>query len=552
MLTQGQTTIRGKVEAKGRTIFMKHLKKTLYFILIFALVAGSTACAKNNSMSSSSVSEASIQSPESSAPTGEVNQELDFSKDEPITITFMTNDFVQAPINAKQPVLAELAKRTKVTIDYQVIPSADYASKLTLYMGSGKLPDLVNVVTPDNVSKYLADNVFAVLNNSVNAYGKSFLKELDTISGALKNLKDDNGNLYFLPRIDTCGLSTQMIINNAFLKKLGLPVPTTVDEFYTTMKAFKTLGSDVIPLGSGFATSLETPIFNAFGTSYNIRWYYNDGQYYYAPYMQQKQVKSALMLLAKMYSEGLIDKEYYAMSNDDALSKMQSGKLGAFNSWQDGIPAWTAGNKDNPDLDYLPVYPLSSSYGQGIMGRREPLAGYYAISSKSKYTDRIVKMYNYMCTDEGKELMNWGIKGETYTIDEKGEKAYTDIIMKHVEGPITGRRYLGIDHVNFPNIMDLNSWEKTVEDPLPSIMEKCKPYYIDSQPNLISTAEQSNRLAQIMTDIDKLVTTSYQQFICNQLNFNEDWDNFIKQMEQMKIQEAIDLKMKVFEKWKNR
>ncbi len=497
-------------------------------------------------------SSSGTQSVVSMAQTEEAKEEVDFTNDEEITISFLTQDYVSAPMTTDQLVLAELAKRTKTNIEIQIVPSADYISKLNLLVGSNRLPDLVNVVTPDTVTKYLADGAFAPLNDAVNTYGKSMLKELDAIPGSIKNLRDDAGNLYFIPRIDTSALNTQYIINNKFLKQLNLPVPRTIDEFYNTLKAFKTLGNDVIPLGKGYATVLEVPVFNAYGTSYSLRWWYNGEEYHYAPYTQQEQVKAALQFLAKLYKEGLVDPEYYTLTEDDAVAKLNTGRVGVFNCWQDEIYGWTEGNELHPDCDYVPLYPLSSSYGQGIMGKREPLNWYFAVSAKSKYVDRIVKWFNYMCTDEGKTLMNWGIEGETYTVGTDGKKSFTDLIMKHEKGPIDGRRYYGMDHLFMPNVMDIESWEATVDPALPGIMKECEQYYYVTQPILVPTSEESNKLANIMTDIDKLVTTSYQQFICNQLNFNEDWDNFIKQMEKMGIEEAIKIKKAAFERWKAR
>lgn len=479
--------------------------------------------------------------------------ELDFSNDKEITVTVLTNDYVSEPISGDQLILKELSKRTKVNFEFQVVPSADYTTKLNTLIFSGRMPDFVNVVSPDLVSNYFGDGVFTRLNELIDTCGKSLKKCIDKIEGMDKNLKDNDGNIWFLPRIDTSGLNTMYIINKKFLDQCKLSVPTTTDELYNCLKAFKSLGNNVIPLGAGYATSLEMPIFNAFGTSYSTRWLYIDNEYLYVPYEHGDRVKAALMFLNKCYSEGLIDKEYYALSNDDAFTKMESGNLGVFNCWQDGVPGWMEGNEDNPGLSYVPLYPLSSEFGQGITSRRSPLSGYYAISSNSKYADRIVKTVNYMCTDEGIDLMNWGIKGDTYTVDSDGNKKFTDKIMKYDNNdPVNGRRHYGMDQVNFINFMDIMSWAQTVEDPLPEVMKNLEKYYIPDQPNIILSSKDSDKVAQIMADVDKYVTTCYQQFICGQLNFTSDWENFRYQMKKMGVEEAISIKREAFKKWNAR
>lgn len=526
---------------------------TLASLLALTALAACGGSVSDTSSDGSPVSQGDSASGGDSSGSPAVNPELDFSKDEEITITVMTNDYISEPISGDQLVLKELGKRTKVKINFQVVPSADYLSKLNTTIVSNRLPDFVNILSPDTVSKYLADGILVRLNDLLDKYGKSIKKKIAEIPGMEKNLKDDNGNIWYLPRIDTSGLNTMYIINKKFLDQCKLDVPTTIDEFYNCLKAFKALGNDIIPLGAGFATSLEMPIFNAFRTSYGDRWLYLDGKYVYTPYEHADRVKAALQFLNKCYSEGLIDREYYALSNDDAYAKMCSGKLGVFNCWQDGVPGWMEGNEDNPELSYVPLYPLSSEYGQGIAGRRSPLSGYYSISSKSKYADRIVRMVNYMLTDEGMELMNWGIKGQTYVVNDDGTKSYTDMIMKYDNNdPVNGRRHYGMDHVNFINCMDLDSWAQTVDDPLPEIMKNMQKYYLPDQPVLVLSAKEGDRFAQIMADVDKYVTTCYQQFIVGQLNFTSDWDNFQKQMKNMGVEEAIKIRKTAFDRWLKR
>ena len=51
-----------------------------------------------------------------------------------------------------------------------------------------------------------------------------------------------DGNIYALPKVNECLHCTygqRMWINTTWLEKLGLEMPTTTDEFYQVLKAFK-------------------------------------------------------------------------------------------------------------------------------------------------------------------------------------------------------------------------------------------------------------------------------------------------------------------------
>lgn len=69
-----------------------------------------------------------------------------------------------------------------------------------------------------------------------------------------------DGNIYALPSINDCyhcSMAQKMWIYKPWLDKLGLDVPTTTDELYTVLKAFK----DKDPNGNGKAD--EVPLTGA-------------------------------------------------------------------------------------------------------------------------------------------------------------------------------------------------------------------------------------------------------------------------------------------------
>jgi len=69
---------------------------------------------------------------------------------------------------------------------------------------------------------------------------------------------------------------------------------------------------------------------------------------------------------------------------------------------------------------------------------------------------------------------------------------------------------------------------------------------------LTPTTEESIRLSEIMTDVNTLRSEMFQKFIVGELDIDQEWDNMIKKMEAMGIQEAIEIYNAMFERWKNR
>jgi len=174
-------------------------------------------------------------------------------------------------------------------------------------------------------------------------YGKNVLKEFNKDPNLARDVKDDKGRIFMIPRLDWCNLSTSMFVNDLFLEKANKEIPTTIDEFYETLVAFKALGDDIIPWGAGQWTSMFQYVFNSFGTSEGTLAY--QGKLVYAPYELQEKTKACLEFIAKCYKEKLIDQEYYTLSDDDKLPKIMSGKLGFMNQWEDGSGTYGPGRR---------------------------------------------------------------------------------------------------------------------------------------------------------------------------------------------------------------
>ena len=109
------------------------------------------------------------------------------------------------------------------------------------------------------------------------------------------------------------------IVRKDFLDKVGLPVPVTIDDWYTTLKAFKEKDpngngkADDIPLTLFLYTTGQFDIFKgasafigAWNTTYNF--YQENGTVKYGPL--DSQFKDFLATMAKWYKEGLIDPDF--------------------------------------------------------------------------------------------------------------------------------------------------------------------------------------------------------------------------------------------------
>lgn len=134
------------------------------------------------------------------------------------------------------------------------------------------------------------------------------------------------------------------IIREDFLEKVGLPMPTTLDELEATMKAFLDAGLCTIGLtGTKSLTSWYfglDPIFGAFETMKGIWQKTADGSLAYSSI--DPKIKEPLALLNKWYTAGLLDANLFTNTETEAAAaSINSGLF--FSAWWNNPKAESGG-----------------------------------------------------------------------------------------------------------------------------------------------------------------------------------------------------------------
>lgn len=132
-------------------------------------------------------------------------------------------------------------------------------------------------------------------------------------------------SIYFLPRVALFSGVTGLAARTDVLEELNLPVPTTPDEIYQTLKTVKEKKPDMIPLIiTSSIPERMTSIMGAFGIpsdrSYNFL--IEDGQVVF-PYIEERGAEF-IQYAAKLYAEGLIDPEF--LIDKETMQKMIAGQ----------------------------------------------------------------------------------------------------------------------------------------------------------------------------------------------------------------------------------
>jgi len=306
-----------------------------------------------------------------------------------------------------------------------------------------------------------------------------------------------------------------------------------------------------VPMVQGPWYDIRLSFYRSFKTSSDWVMYSEDEGLLYGPIDTADNLKLALAYMHKLYAEGLMDKEYMDRDTESCLALIAKNQVGYFHSWADGASIWC---KDGTDgRDFLIIAPLKGSNGECYTGVKGSIGNTFYISAQCSdaIADRIIMAIDYMFSEEGKLLFDFGIAGDTYNMVD-GKPVLTDKVLKHEVGALNGRRTLGMEPVSFTHFASWAGWSGVLWPQTVAAVEEGRPYNMPQQPVLSGTEAEETELANIMTDINTYVKTSIDQFIVGELDVNKDFDAFVQRIKDMGIDRAKEIQNAKFGRWKNR
>lgn len=552
---------------------MKNAKKLVALLLSLALVLSLGACGGNGGSSTSSEASPSSTTEESgaaaesgdesqaeTAETGEFQLPI---VDEPTTLSYFVADDSNAAIMTTDwndnEFYQEMERRTGVHLEFEMVSSADYQTNFNLMIASGNLADMIYVGASyyaEGVDAAIDDGYFLDLTDLVDEYMPNYEKiRTSDIQYELLSTTDSGrlGAVYEL-RQSKQGPWLGLWIRQDWLDDLGLDTPVTFDDYHEVLTAFKNEKGATAPLILNFSGSDGE--FGTMSGGLNVlnSWQLDEtGKVNFGPYMDAW--KEYVTIMHQWYTEGLIDPDFMATDERTAdMAKVVTGASGLFAALYTMPSVYEAASED-PNMNLAPVNPPVMNEGdEGHIRLRDSYtSGNTAISADSENWEVALRWLDYLYTDEGALLANYGVEGDTFEFDENGEPVFTDKILNNENGwtmTQTVASYL----CPSAGIANWSDWTRELAG-VPEKDQACYDVWSEFSddwrlPSSVTlTQEESTERAALYADISTIVKEQTAQFISGALDIESNWDAYISALEASGMERAIEITQAAYDRY---
>lgn len=552
---------------------MKNAKKLVALLLSLALVLSLGACGGNGGSSTSSEASPSSTTEESgaaaesgdesqaeTAETGEFQLPI---VDEPTTLSYFVADDSNAAIMTTDwndnEFYQEMERRTGVHLEFEMVSSADYQTNFNLMIASGNLADMIYVGASyyaEGVDAAIDDGYFLDLTDLVDEYMPNYEKiRTSDVQYELLSTTDSGrlGAVYEL-RQSKQGPWLGLWIRQDWLDDLNLDTPVTFDDYHEVLTAFKNEKGATAPLILNFSGSDGE--FGTMSGGLNVlnSWQLDEtGKVNFGPYMDAW--KEYVTIMHQWYTEGLIDPDFMATDERTAdMAKVVTGASGVFAALYTMPSVYEAASED-PNMNLAPVNPPVMNEGdEGHIRLRDSYtSGNTAISADSENWEVALRWLDYLYTDEGALLANYGVEGDTFEFDENGKPVFTDKILNNENGwtmTQTVASYL----CPSAGIANWSDWTRELAG-VPEKDQACYDVWSEFSddwrlPSSVTlTQEESTERAALYADISTIVKEQTAQFISGALDIESNWDAYISALEASGMERAIEITQAAYDRY---
>ncbi len=288
--------------------------------------------------------------------------------------------------------------------------------------------------------------------------------------------------------------------------------------------------------------------------------------------------KEALIFINKLYKEGLLDTQTFTQDSTQFSATLNEGEhLVAMHSAgrnQADKADFDAG-KDGDWSNWTVLEPVAGPEGVRLAAR--DLNNYYGaalgiVSTKCKYPEIAVALFDFMAGEDASHTQNAGPKGFGWDYVNEGPSLsggtarYKESKINTDEFDWLGNGFkksyknasypsdvcIRTDYAAYRGDILIENPEKNLEYILQNAAERYSLYAPELDqivPNLAFSTESAQKISEYTLTIGGYVNQATVQFITGDLDIEKEWDNYLVKLEDMGVQDYIRLYQEQYDQY---
>lgn len=445
---------------------------------------------------------------------------------------------------------------TNVYIDFQAVSGGfGEEEKFNLMIASGDYTDIIGVMNYYSATKNSAghekaieDGVIIDLYDDLKEYAPNYWSRLTANDNAYMTMRTPSGMMGCVGQmLKKAGTENQgMIVRKDWLEASGVESLDTLAQFEEYLTYCKdTYGAYSYLMYSGMDTDFGAA-FNITPGGFNVV----DGEVIHS-YTTQA-FKDYLTTMNDWYQKGLFNDDFY---NDLDVTTVRTDMANDLCSFVDGGTEGMANIFDmNPantamSLKAIP-YPKAEGVDEVHVGFESRLlknSDTWAVSTACDDHIPLMKLINWLYSEEADLMYNWGEEGVSYELDAEGNPQWTDLVVNNPDGlNFMFSSYLyasGIGSVYFPGVYDMEKGFYAYNDDILNAVDTLAnltdganslPMYVALSP------DEQTEYTGYATDLETYAEGMVLKFILGDEPMS-NYDAFLDTCMDMGLQEMTDL-----------
>jgi putative aldouronate transport system substrate-binding protein len=327
------------------------------------------------------------------------------------------------------PVYGWITEKTGYKVEYDILPADNPFDKLNAIVAAGADYDFIVLNDKSRYADYASQGALMDMKELIEQYAPSIAS---TISQSMFDVCVVGETYYCIPsasptgREDSSNVGNGIMIRADILKKMGLTMPTTLEEFTAMLQAFK----DTDPTGKGSAATplsatmadLNNLRIGGLGGAFGVESDWKDVNGELVPYQLQDGFYDFLVYLNELYTKGLLDTEMPTNQIATTLEKFTTDlALCRIDGWW-SLPSLVETFKTtNPEAAVEYVQPLEMAGKAGMSASSINQMDFYVVIPKNaKNVEATMDYFAKKLVPETFKEMVIGIEGVDHNVDAEG------------------------------------------------------------------------------------------------------------------------------------